>query len=226
MGIAVFIVLALAIGGFAAWFGYVQKQRRRQAFALAAKEYGLEYSPEDPYGTLSEPFAFFSKGDGRGVENMLSGTWQALDVRLFDYWYYDESTDSKGHTSKTYHRFDCVIVPVDAACPQLMITHENLGTRLANALTFHDIQFESEAFNRAYYVRSSDSKFANDLVDARMMEWLMQHGGGFSFEVSANQALCYQRKLAPVDVLPLLGTAKAFLDHIPRVVASLYPKQA
>jgi hypothetical protein len=221
--VGLFIVLALAAVGGVAWFGFVQKKKRREAFALMATQLGLEYFAQDPFGTLSAPFAFFEKGDGRGVENVLSGTWQDLQVRLFDYWYYDESTDSKGQTSRTYHRFDCAMVPVKAGCPRLTITHENLGTRLANALTFHDIQFESEAFNRAYYVRSSDTKFANDLVDARMMDWLMNHAAGFSFEVAGQEALCYERKLPPVDMLPLLGTAKAFLDHIPEVVSFLYP---
>jgi hypothetical protein len=224
VGVALFLVLGLTAVGLVGWFGYVAKKKRREAFALMATQLGLAYFAEDPYGTLSEPFPLFDKGDGRGLENVLSGTWQELDVRLFDYWYYEESTDSKGNTSKTYYRFDCVIVPVEAGCPQLTITHENLGTRFANALTFHDIQFESEAFNRAYYVRSSDKKFANDLVDARMIDWLMQHGSGFSFETAGNEAICYERKLAPVDVVPLLGTAKAFRDHIPTVVSSLYPR--
>jgi hypothetical protein len=224
MEVGLFLLLGIAAVGAVAWFAYVAKQKRRQAFALMATQLGLEYSADDPFGTLSEPFAFFEKGDGRGIENVLSGTWQQLDVRLFDYWYYDESTDSKGNTSRTYHRFDCVIAPIEAACPRLMISHENLGTRLANALTFHDIQFESEAFNRDYYVKSSDTKFANDFVDARMMDWLMKHGEGFSFEVAGDQALCYQAKLQPIDVVPLLGTAKAFREQIPRVVYSFYPK--
>ena len=224
MQIGLFIVVGIVAVIAVAWFGYIAKQRRRDAFALMARQLGLEYSAQDPYGTLSEPFAFFEKGDGRGVENVLSGTWQGLDVRLFDYWYYDESTDSKGQTSRTYYRFDCVMVPVEAGCPRLTITHENVGTRLANALTFHDIQFESEAFNRDFYVKSSDVKFANDLVDARMMDWLLKHADGFSFEVAGIEALCYQKKLEPIDVVPLLGTAKAFLDHVPRVVYSLYPR--
>ena len=221
--VLVLLLGLLAIGGVA-WFAYLAKQKRREGFAWMAAQLGLLYSPEDPFGLLGEPFAFFQKGDGRGVENVISGTWQGLDVRLFDYWYYEESTDSKGSTSRTYYRFDCVIVPIDAGCPRLSITHEDLGTRLANALSFHDIRFESEAFNRAYYVTSSDAKFANDLVDARMMEWLLAHADGFSFETAATELLCYQRKAGPQELVPLLGTAKAFREHIPKVVYSLYPK--
>ena len=127
---------------------------------------------------LAEPFALFQKGDGRGIENVLAGAYQAVDVKAFDYWYYDESTNSKGQTSKTYYRFDCVIVPIDAACSPLTIDNENVLTRLADALSFHDIEFESEDFNRAFNVKSPDKKFANDFVDARMMQWLLQNGEG------------------------------------------------
>ena len=219
--LVLFVAIAVVVG--AVWFSIVAKQKRRQAFALMGTQLGLEYSQVDPYGTLAEPFALFEKGDGRGVENVLSGTWQDLDVRCFDYWYYEESTDSKGRRSRTYYRFDCVMGPVDATCSRLVIEHENLGTRLANALTFRDIQFESEDFNKAFYVKSPDAKFANDFVDERMMDWLLKNGAGFSFEVDANQMLCFCRKIDPTGIVPLLGTAKAFREQIPRVVYSLYP---
>ena len=226
MGIAAGVAIGLGLIILIGWYGYAKRKKRRQAFALLGTQLGLEYFPEDPFGLLSEPFALFDKGDGRGVENVLSGRWKDLDVRLFDYWYYEESTDSNGHTSKTYYRFDCVVAPVDAACPRLVIGHENIGTWLAGALTFHDIQFESEDFNKEFNVKSPDKKFANDFVDARMMDWLLKSGEGFSFEVDVDRLLCFHRQLKPMELVPLLGTAKAFRDHIPRVVSSLYPLAA
>jgi hypothetical protein len=68
-----------------------------------------------------------------------------LDLRAFDYWYYDESTDSDGRTSRSYYRFDCAIVPIGAACPALSIGRETFFTRMAGALSFHDIEFEDDA---------------------------------------------------------------------------------
>jgi hypothetical protein len=224
MAFAVFVILGLGIVGLVAYVSYYLKKKRREGFALAAAQLGFQYSPEDPFGTLAEPFALFEKGDGRGVENVVWGRWQDLDIRLFDYWYYEETTDGKGNRTRTYYRFDCVLAPVDAACSRLVIEHENLGTRLANALTFHDIQFESEEFNRTYYVKSPDQKFANDFIDARMMSWLLKNGGGYSFEVDGDDMLCFCKKLGPMEIVPLLGTAKAFREQIPRVVYSLYPR--
>lgn len=223
--VLVFVTIGLIAAG-AAYGSYLLKKRRREAFALVATQLGLQYSPEDPFGTLGEPFALFEKGDGRGVENVVWGTWQELDVRVFDYWYYEESTDSHGRSTKDYHRFDCAIAPIDAACSRLVIGHENIGTWLAGALTFDDIQFESEGFNKAYHVKSPDAKFANDLIDARMIDWLLASGDGYSFELDADRLLCFCRKVGPMEIIPLLGTAKAFRDHIPRVVYSLYPRAA
>jgi hypothetical protein len=219
-------VLALALVGLAAYITYAVAKKRREAFATMARQLGLSYAAEDPFGVVSEPFALFEKGDGRGAENMLWGTWQDIQLRAFDYWYYEESTDSHGRTSRSYYRFDCAIVPIDAACVRLTITHETLFTRFADALTFHDIEFESEAFNKAYNVKSADKKFANDLIDGRMMNWLLAHGDGYSFEVVGDEVLCYCQKIQPAAFLPLLGTAKAFVDTVPEVVTSLYPRNS
>lgn len=217
-GFVIIVIAALILA-------YRAKQKRLAAFVMAATQLGLTYTAEDPFGTLSLPFQLFRKGDGRGVENVLSGTWQGTDVRAFDYWYYEESTDSKGGTSRSYSRFDCVILEFDASGSPLTIDPENLLTRLADHLALHDIQFESGAFNDAFNVKSEDRKFANDLIDARMQQWLLTHGDGFSFEVAAERLLCSCRQIDPTGFVTLLGTAKGFRDQVPAVVASLYPRR-
>jgi hypothetical protein len=213
---------AIAIG--VAVYSYHAKQKRREEFALVATQLGMEYWRTDPFGLLSEPFALFSKGDGRGIENVLAGNYQDVEAKAFDYWYYEESTNSQGHRTKTYYRFNCVIVPIDAACSPMTIDNENLLTRLADALTFDDIGFESKEFNKTFNVKSSDKKFANDFVDARMMAWLLRYGKGTSFEIMGDRLMCFRRKLAPMEIVTLLGLSKSFLDQVPRVVFSLYSR--
>ncbi len=224
MGPALILLLVVVVVAAVAGISFYLKQQRRQGFATMARQLGLEYSAEDPFGLLGRPFALFERGDGRGIENVLSGDWQGVSVRAFDFWYYDTSTDSNGNTSKTYHRFDCAIVPVDASCPRLTIDHETVLTRLADAVALRDIEFESEAFNRAYNVKGKDRAFATAFVDARMMAWLLEAGAGYAFEVLEDQLLVSHRRLRPAELVPLIGTAKAFGEHVPRVVASLYPR--
>jgi hypothetical protein len=114
-------------------------------------------------------------------------------------------------------------VPIDADSPRLMIEHENLLTSLAGALSFHDLQFESEAFNDAYHVRCEVPKFANAVLDARMMQWLLAHGSGYTFEAVGDRVLVAGPRIEPAELLELLGVARGFTEHVPKVVSSLYP---
>jgi len=221
--VVLILVVGVALMGGILYLSYVAKKKRRMGFATMAQQLGMSYSEEDVLGLLGQPFLLFSKGDGRGIENVIWGTWQGLEVSAFDYWYYDESTDGKGNRSKTYYRFDCAIVPVEAACPPLQLERENILSKIAGALSFHDIQFEDEAFNKAFNVRSPEPKFANDMIDARMMNWLMLHGEPFGFETAGNRVLVAGKKCEPTELLQVIGTAKGFVEQIPRVVYSLYP---
>jgi hypothetical protein len=221
------ILLFLVLGVAVAVLAYVQSQRKLErqrqlgAFALGL---GLGFSIEDPFQTLEEPFALLQRGDGRGVENILWGKWQGVALRAFDYWFYEESTDSKGHRSKSYSRYDCVLAPVEARCPPLQISEENVFTRLADALTFRDIEFESEEFNRRITVKGPDERFATAFCDAGMMAWLLEHADGYVFEVVGDQLLCACRRLKPAEMMQLFGTAITFRQQIPAVVSSLYPR--
>lgn len=217
------LLFCLAAAGLV-YYQQQRKLRRQQEMRSLAFGQYLDFSLDDPFATLGEPFSLLQKGDGRGVENVMWGFWQELEIRAFDYWYYEESSDSKGHRSKSYYRFDCVLTGVDAHCPRLEISEENLFTRLADALTFRDIEFESEEFNRRFNVRGPDERFATAFCDARMMDWLLTHGEGYGFEVIGDRLLCWTKRVSPAEMVHLLGTAKTFREQIPAVVRSLYPK--
>jgi hypothetical protein len=214
-----FLLVAVGVGVLA----YQAKLRRQKELGTVARNQGLDFSILDPFDTLAEPFSLLNRGDGRGVENVMWGFWHDLEIRAFDYWYYEESTDSNGHRSKSYRRFDCVLAPVEARFPRLEITNENVLTRIADALTFRDIEFESEEFNRHFNVKADDRRFASAFCDARLMEWLLQHGDGYAFEVVGDRLLCWCRRVKPAGIVHLLGTASSFREQIPDVVRSLYP---
>jgi hypothetical protein len=216
-----FLFLLVAVG--VAVLAYQAKLRRQKELGVVARGQGLDFSIRDPFDTLAEPFSLLGRGDGRGVENVMWGFWHELEIRAFDYWYYEESTDSNGHRSKAYHRFDCVLAPVEARCPRLEIVEENVLTRIADAFTFRDIEFESEEFNRRFNVKGDDRRFATAFCDARMMEWLLLRGDGYAFEVVGDRLLCWCRRVKPARIVHLLGTASAFREQIPAVVRSLYP---
>jgi hypothetical protein len=220
--IGVFVLIGLIALG-AVYLSYYLRKKRREELAAMARQLGLEFSSADSLGCLSYPFAMLTKGDGRGTENVMWGVWQEVPVREFDYWYYEESTDSQGHRTKSYYRFSCSVTEIEAACSHLTIDRENLVTALADRIGLRDIEFESEDFNHAFNVKSKDRKFANDLVDARMMQWLLQADHAFRFEVSGKWLLAFSKKRRPRELIPLLGTLLQFREHVPRVVYELYP---
>ncbi len=218
-GLIVLFVI-VAVGGAAA--SYWLKRKRREGLALMAHQLGLEYSPEDVAGCLYLPFSLLQRGDGRGTENLLQGTWQEMPVRGFDYWYYEESTDSNGNRTRTTYRFSCAVTELDLSTPALTIYRENVFTRLADHLAMHDIEFESEEFNRRFNVKGSDRRFANAVLDAPMLQWLLTVDGAFQFEVAGRWILCFSKRRAPTELIPLLGTLRGFREHVPRVVYDLY----
>ena len=221
---ALVIVLFVVVVAGAAAVSFYLKQKRRDELAVFASQQGLRYSPEDTVGLIDPSFRLFQQGDGRGSENVLWGSWQGLPLLEGDYWYYTESTDAQGHRSRTYHHFSVTEIQLeqDVFLPYVSITHENLLTVIGDHLGFRDIDFESEDFNRLFNVRSQDREFAFKLIDARMMQWLLSTGGQFGFEIAGNKVLLYCHRLAPTALIPIIGSAKAFHDHIPRLVWTEY----
>jgi hypothetical protein len=218
---AVFAVGAIVVG-VGVWYSYYRKKQRREAMGLFAARYGLQYSREDPLGLLGYGFHLLQMGDGRGCENVVYGQWQGLPAREADYWYYTESTDSKGHTSRSYHRFSILIADLEADLPYVSVAKEGIFTRMAGHLGFADIQFESEDFNRQFQVRSQDREFAFRLIDARMMQWMLSTDGSLGFEIEGSNVLLYCHRLQPDELAPLFGAAKLFHEHVPRLVWAEY----
>jgi hypothetical protein len=225
---ALLISLAVALAlGIAAYLSWKRKQQRREDLMGFGLQYDLEYSRQDTYGLVASGFHLFTQGDGRGCENVLSGTWQGLPVREADYWYYTESSDSHGNRSKSYHYFSVVLAALAAVVPDVRIERESVVTWLADRVGLRDLEFESEEFNRTFNVKASDQEFAFKLVDGRMIQWLLAsaQAGSFGFEIRGSELLVYCKRLKPTALIPLLGTAKAFHDHVPRLVWSEYGRQ-
>lgn len=217
------VIVAIVVIAVAQWR---MKLARQRAMAAAAAKLGMQFAVDDPFGLDELPFRLFQRGDGRGCENVLWGTWQKMDLRLADYWYYDESTDAEGRSSRHYHRFSVAVAALGLRCPPLEIGPEGFFSRIADHIGFRDIEFESEEFNRAFNIRCDDRKFATDLIDARMMQWLLYAGPAYSFETSGALVLCLTHRLDPSEYANLAGCLKAFCEHVPRVVHELYAGSA
>ncbi len=216
---ALFAVAAIAIIAF----GIVSAAKRRESAAALAVRLGLAYHPSDDLGITRSPHPIFRMGDRRRASNLLVGTFRDRPVVIFDYEYTVDRRDADGKQSSSTYRFSGVKVDLDIQCPSTVIRRERIGTKLANALGLgRDVQFESDAFNRAFEVRSGSQQFAFTLVDAAMMEWLMANASDLDIQLEPGELVVITSRLPWTEMEALAARTHGFIDRFPRLVWSSY----
>jgi hypothetical protein len=164
-----FIAIATIIVCAIIWAAIAAQKRRRELTELAAR-LGLDFRPEKDAG-LADGFSFFKRlGQGRDryAYNILSGQFDRQRVMVFDYHYKTGSGKNTHH-----HHFTFFILYLPRDFPELLIVPEGFFSKLAQAFGFEDIDFESAEFSRAFCVRSKDKRFAYDVCNPQMMEYLL-----------------------------------------------------
>jgi hypothetical protein len=206
--------------------GLYLKLRRRLEFMRFANTYGFNYSPHDHFGLVNLPFRLFTKGDRRKVDNVLWGTWKGTPVKVFDYLYLEEVRNPTLGWWKhrgAFRRLSCAMVEIPgAAFPPLHIAPEGVLSRLADHVGLRDIELESGEFNRRYQVQAPERRFAYELIDARMIRWLLSLDRPVCFEVVGRWIIAYHGRVRPARLIPLIGSATGFRERIPRAAAGLY----
>jgi hypothetical protein len=168
------IVAVLVVAAIGAIYGVIQARKRQEGLFELAQRLSLDFSPAedheiaDRYGFLKE----LAEGENRYACNVLSGTYQQNQVLAFDY-HYETYTEGKGGRQTHHHWFSFFILTLPAVFPDLTIRRENFLTKVAEAFGYQDIKFESAEFSKAFCVRSPDKKFAYDVCNAQMMEYLL-----------------------------------------------------
>jgi len=224
VGLLVLLLAVLVVvAGAAAYLKYRARQQRIHGVMTVAQRIGFTFSVDDVDHLVDLPFALFGRGVRQGVELVISGEHAGMPMRMFDYWYYDETSDSQGNRSRQYHRFTCALATIPAACPRLRLGHENFMTRLGDRIGLHDVTFEYDDFNRKYRVKCDDQKFAFSLLDGKMMQWLLDADSFDSVEVDGPWVLLAAPKLDPGKWLNLGSWLEQFHRQIPAVVYSTYP---
>ena len=223
MIIVVFLVLAVLIAAGVYYVRYRERQARIQAVRALAQRLGFTFSLNDTEHVVDMPFTLFGKGDGRRAELICSGVHNDLPLRLFDYWYYEESSDGHGNRSRSYHRFTCAILQIPAACPPLCLTHEDFLSRLGSHIGFHDVELEYDEFNKRFRVKCNEQKFAFTLLDGDMMQWLLDTDTFEYLEVVGPWVLLARDQLPPSAWTNLGVWLDGFHAHVPPLVYSTFP---
>ena len=170
--IAVLVVGIVLIGVI---YNFIAARKRREALLALAAQLNLNFDAGEDEN-IPEQFGFlkqFNQGDNRYATNVISGTYQQNNVLAFDYHYQTYSTDSKGNRTTQHHWFSFFILTLPTTFPELTIRRENFFTQVAEVFGYQDIKFESAEFSKMYCVRSPDKKFAYDVCNVQMMEYLL-----------------------------------------------------
>jgi hypothetical protein len=168
-----FIVVAAIIAVFA-YLSHEQAKKRAAELRAWAARRRLAFSEGREYGVDKEfpDFSSLQRGSNRYAYNIARGNWGGRAVLAFDYHY--QTTSSDGKKIQTHHHYLSAAV-LDCRMPlgRIEIRPENVLDRVAEFFGFDDIDFESVEFSRAFHVSAKDRKRAYDVVDQRVMEYLL-----------------------------------------------------
>jgi hypothetical protein len=134
-----------------------------------------EFNPnKDPKFVIGWGFlSRLSQGSDRYAFNILRGTYQGQALFVFDYHF---QTQEGKNTHE--HLGTILMLIVKQAFPKLTIGPETLGEKIETAFGIgDDIKFESAEFSRNFCVRSKDKKFAYDVCNPQMIEYLLANRG-------------------------------------------------
>jgi hypothetical protein len=189
------VVVVIIIGAI---FNSIAQRKRREGLLELAQRLNLDFDGgenveiESRFGFLKQ----LAQGENRYATNVLSGNYQQNEILAFDYHYETHSTDSKGHQQTQTHWFSFFILTLPAVFPDLTIRRENFFLKVAEVFGYQDIKFESAEFSKAFCVRSPDRKFAYDVCNAKMMEYLLANRD-LSIEIENEvTALAFNTRLA------------------------------
>jgi len=204
-----FIALIVVLGVL----GYISARKRREALAKLAAKLGLSFEPNKNWD-IARRYCFLDKlraGSNRYAFNILSGNYQGHDVTIFDYHYRTGSGKNTQH-----HYISFFILHLLASFPELVIGPEGIFSKMAQALGYDDIDFESYEFSRKFCVRSRDKKFAYDVCNARMIEYLLSNTD-LTIEIEGGAlAVSFSSQLSPEQIEPNLNrliTIRSFLPE-------------
>src|SRR4051812_8814044 len=188
----IFVVIAFLVVTTISIVAAMRRAKRARDIGMIATRAGLQYSESDPFDCTRVSFRLFTKGDGRGAENVM---WREPGdghvYRVFDFWFYKEHRDENGQTAKTYDRFSCAMALVGSAGPEIEILREGLMDKMVSLIGGGDIDFESEEFNRLFAVHCPDRRFASALIDPQMLDFLLSTKGELNFELRGRWLLVW-----------------------------------
>ncbi len=205
-------------------YGAAAAKKRRAELEETAQRMGWSFRAdrEHDFKDRFPQFAAFRSGSDRYAYNLLSGPLQLRGVNCHgivgEYHYETESgTGDDRKTTSHYFSFLLVCLPWRDV-GDLAIRREGFFDRVAGMLGWEDIDFEWAEFSRNFHVKSSNKRFAYDVIDQRMMEFLMADFPGPVW-IDRDWLMVYTGGVwKPQEIGRFIAWAARFLEQWPRHV--------
>jgi len=210
------ILLILMVIAF--FYAIARAKRREAGWQKLCRRYNLQFEGSwfsffstpikiSPYW---EFFQLFSKGHSRKVIYRGRGQYRGYSIEVFDYQY----TTGSGRSRQT-HYFTPLLVHTRSQLGKIIIRPEGFLDKLAAVIGFDDIDLDYREFNKKFYVKSPDKKYAYDLLHSRAMEFLLRHSG-ITVETGRRSFLFYfDGKMSLREVSVFLDMGIDFAELLP-----------
>jgi len=195
----------------AAWFS----AKRRKELAAWAEGKGLAFRPgrDTGFDERYRTFGCLRRGHSRCAHNIVEGDWKGRRVTAFDYRYVTGS----GKSRQTHH-FSAIVLRSNVALKPLRIRSENVFDRVTEFFGLDDIDFESAEFSREFHVKSSDKRWAYDVLHQRTMEFLLSMPR-FSIEFDDRHVIAWRNRRFDVETFEsAIAIVEGILDRLPEYV--------
>jgi hypothetical protein len=200
---------------------WAQRDRRRLGLLRFAQEHGLRFRPRAK-GAATEGFRLFGRGDGSRVRNLLQGEWDGTSIKAMDFDYFVTRTQWAGFRIKTWRRYSAAVLDLGANVPSVIAERNGAAGLSSDYMGFHDVQLNSDEFNRRFHVTTDDREFAYKFFDLGMLRWLMNQYDLLETEALGRKGLVVLPRLEPEEMGKLLDAAVGFNAHIPSLVRRQY----
>lgn len=217
-GLVFFGVVAFMIGLVV--FSIISRRRQRERLAqyAASRGWGYEPSGHNLAGHLGDDYPF-NAGDSRKYSDVFTYTSGDATGMSLEFTYSVTTRTGDTQSTSTYP-FHVVTLNLPVALPRLMLRREGRTDAVGKFFGRQDIQFESAEFNKAWLVQGDNLAAAHDIVNPRMMEWLMdprtEHA---AFSISGSRAITYVKgRQRTENIDALIARVHGFVAQIPGFV--------
>ncbi|BBO30390.1 hypothetical protein [Lacipirellula parvula] len=225
-----FLIITIVAALFIASVIYSRKRQQERQLALLrlAAKHGWTFDPsnDSTHDARFSHFSVFTNGHSRYAYNTTRGSvviaGDDWPLQYGDFHYQTTSSNGKTTTTQTHLLSYVILDSPYATAPDLFIRKERFFDRIASAIGFEDIDFESVEFSRDFHVKSSDKRFAYDVVSPQVMEFMLATTPP-TVDFRGSQCCLYHGGILEVeDLAATIQWSTEFFEHWPRhVIADL-----